>query len=277
MTTTISRQAPQVAQARSAAYTLIGYGFQYPDRALIESLADPNHWAHWPDVFAGIHPRISESLGIVRKTLQAQAATLAQGDDSDLSELSCRHDALFGHAVRGKCPTYEMEYGRTEIIRQASDLADISGFYHAFGLDFADGANGRPDHITAECEFMGALCAKESHALEHAAADGIGICVDAERLFLKEHLGRWLPAFAHRVLKADHDGLYGVVARFAVDFVEAECDQFEIQLGPTMLELKPADPVADREISCTPTNCGAQSSADQLVQLNTNVEENREQ
>lgn len=276
MTTTVSKQTPQIAQARSAAYTLIAYGFQYPDRALIETLSDPNHWAHWPDVLIGVHACTRESLGVIRDALQTQAATLAKGDDGDLSALSCRHDALFGHAVRGKCPVYEMEYGRTEIIRQASDLADISGFYRAFGLDFANGANGRPDHITAECEFMGALCAKESHALEQDGAEGIDVCVDAERSFLSEHLGRWLPAFVHRVQEADHEGLYGALARFAVDFVNAECDQFEIQVGPTTLELKPADPEADREISCTPKDCGAQSSADQFVQLNTELKNDQE-
>ncbi len=267
MTITVSTQAPQVVQARSAAYTLIAYALQYPDRELIETLANPEQWTDWPDVLKAADGAIYTPLQAVRDALLAEAEMLANCSDEQPCDLQCRHDILFGHAVRGKCPAYEMEYGRHEIIRQASDLADIAGFYGAFGLQFTDGADGRPDHISAECEFMSALCAKEAYALTRDDEEKVDVCVNAERAFLKDHLARWLPAFARRIEKADPTGLYGEIARFAEAFVKAECDNFDIHAGPQKLELRPTDPVLDRSISCGPADCGAQRSSEQFVQL----------
>jgi TorA maturation chaperone TorD len=182
-------------------------------------------------------------------------------------ELQECYDGLFGHAVRGQCPTYEMEYGRNEIIRQASDLADLAGFYRAFGLEISGGANGRPDHIATECEFMSALCLKEAHAYSQGDKQNADICLDAQRTFLRDHLARWLPALAHRIREADPDGLFTALARFADTFVAAECGHFDVNAGPATLELKPPDPVLDTTISCSSTGCGDGQTGEQLVQL----------
>lgn len=272
MTPPVADQTPQTAQARSAAYTLIAFGLRYPDRALIDTLADPRKWMDWPDVLRAVAPRIAEPLQAVR----AEVDALAGGSDGEPCELQERHDDLFGHAVRGQCPTYEMEYGGHEIIRQASDLADLAGFYRAFGLEFADGANGRPDHVTAECEFMSVVCAAEARALATGDDENVTVCADAERTFLRDHLARWLPAFAHRVEEVDPSGFYRAIVRFADVFVAAECDRFGVRAGPQTLELGPTDPVLDREISCGSADCGAESSGDRLVQLNASCESDPE-
>lgn len=272
MTTTSQTQSSQVAQARAAAYTLVAFGLQYPDRTLIETLAHPRQWADWPDVLATADKRILEPLWAVRQAAQAEADALPGSSDGEPRELQCRHDAIFGHAVRGKCPAYEMEYGRHEIIRQAADLADLAGFYRAFGLEFADGAEGRPDHVTAECEFMSALCAKEAHALTLDEQEHVDVCVDAQRSFLRDHLAQWLPALARHVEEADATGLYGVIARFAAALVDVECDQFEIHAGPATLEFRPADPVLDRTIDCGTADCGTKPAGETLVQLDVDPE-----
>ena len=256
-------QQLEVTQARSAAYAMLAHGFQYPDHSVIATLTDPQLWEGWPDVIGAIDGEAGVSLQSVRDLVKE----LAGCSDSDPREWQQLYDDLFGHAVRGKCPAYEMEYGRNEIIRQASDLADLAGFYRAFGLEIASDACGRPDHISAECEFMSALCAKEGHA--HAQGDdtNVDICLDGERAFLRDHLGRWLPALAHSVQAADEDGLFGALARFADAFVKAECSHFDIQAGPPTLELRPLDPVNDTQISCGPTGCGEGGANEPLVQL----------
>ena len=272
MTTTSSTQSVEVAQARAAAYALVAFALRYPDRALIETLADPPKWADWPDVLESFDKRVEKPLGAVRQAAQAVAESLLGSSDGEPRELQCRHDEIFGHAVRGKCPAYEMEYGRHEIIRQASDLADLAGFYRAFGLEFTDGAEGRPDHIIAECEFLSALCAREAHALTLDDPEHVDVCVDAQRSFLRDHLARWLPALARRVEEADATGLYGAIARFANALVDVECDHFDVQAGPATLELRPTDPVLDRSIDCATAGCGTKPAGDKLVQLDVDPE-----
>ena len=121
------------AQARAAAYALIAHGFQYPDEETLSALSEPMRWEHWPGVLERTDRPTKESLAFVRDAVKA----FANGSDDTRRELQERYDGLFGHAVRGACPAYEMEYGRNEIIRQASDLADLAGFYRAFGMEIA--------------------------------------------------------------------------------------------------------------------------------------------
>lgn len=260
-------QKSDLARARSAAYGLIALGFQYPDRETVATLADSRRWERWPDVLHEVDGHLQTSLQLVHDAVRA----CSDYSDDAHRELQERYDSLFGHAVRGRCPVYEMEYGRHEIIRQASDLADLAGFYRAFGLEIASGANGRPDHITAECEFMSALCSKEAHAYAQGDKKNADICLDAERAFLRDHLARWLPALAHRVQAADADGLFSALARFADALVKAECGHFDIHPGPSTLELKPPDPVLDTQISCGSTGSGDRPADDQLVQLGPNM------
>ncbi len=222
---------------------------------------------NWPGVLQEVDGQTKESLKFLRNAVRASADC---SDDAH-RELEQRYDGLFGHAVRGACPAYEMEYGRNEIIRQASDLADLAGFYRAFGLEIAPDATGRPDHIAAECEFMSALCSKEAHAYAQSDKDNADICVDAERAFLRDHLARWLPALAHRILEADGKGFFGALAQFADAFVQAECNHFDVHAGPQTLELRTPDPVLDTQISCGSAGCGDARSDEQLVQLGTDT------
>lgn len=263
----LSTKASELTPARAAAYGLIAHGFQYPDGDAISTLVDPARWESWPDMVQKTGGATEASL----RLLQNAVGALADCSDDARRALSQRYDDLFGHAVCGACPAYEMEYGRNEIIRLASDLADLAGFYRAFGLEIANGANGRPDHIVAECEFMSVLCSKEAYA--HAQGDKANaeICLDAERTFLRDHLARWLPALTHRLQQADPDGFFGALARFADAFVKDECSLFDIHAGPATLELRPADPVLDTQISCGSAGCGGGEPNEQLVQLGTHT------
>lgn len=256
------------AQARAAVYGLIAHGFQYPDAETVSTLVAPERWENWPGALHNADKNTRASLQFFRDAARA----FSDASEEAHRELRQRYDSLFGHAVHGRCPAYEMEYGRNEIIRQASDLADLAGFYGAFGLEVANDGNGRPDHITAECEFMSAVCSREAHAHIRGDKTNADICLDAERTFLRDHLARWLPSLAHRLKAADPDGLFGALARFADAFVTAECSYFDIHAGPPTLELRPPDPVLDRAISCGPVGCGEDRSDEQFVQLGLGME-----
>ena len=79
---------------------------------------------------------------------------------TDITALAEQYGMRVGHAVRGTCPPYELEYADGEIIQRASELADIAGFYEAFGLSSAGPEHDRPDHFSAECEFLQVMTIK---------------------------------------------------------------------------------------------------------------------
>lgn len=252
------------ARARSAAYAFLANALRYPDAEMMVSLMNFQCGSAGFGIFESSYPGLIEHLQAVTDELQRASGGL----ESLARALREVYLELFGHAVRGECPPYEMEYGKSEIIQQASELADIQGFYAAFGLAMVDRAHERTDHAAAECEFMSALASKLAYALEHHNCEAEKILADAQRSFLTDHLGRWLPAFARRLENADPDGFYGKIGAFIQKFIPAECEGMDASCGPVFLELRPIDPDRDMTIQCGIEECCPGGTSD-FVQIRT--------
>jgi TorA maturation chaperone TorD len=81
----------------------------------------------------------------------------------------------------------------------------------------------RLDQISVELEFLHVLAAKEAYALAHGhGEERLAIVRDATRKYLKEHLGRWAPAFAVQLESKAQDGPYAALARLLAAFVAEE-------------------------------------------------------
>jgi DMSO reductase family type II enzyme chaperone len=157
--------------------------------------------------------------------------------------------AAFGHAARGSCPLNEIEYGdiKADPLFQPHRLADLAAFYRAFGLEVTADAGERHDHICLELEFMCVLAAKEAYAVEHQLhADQFAQCRAAQKDFLREHLGRWTPAFTRRLAAATSEPSLRALAEFTRAFIESECVCFGVKPGSEELSLRPVDEAADR-------------------------------
>lgn len=160
---------------------------------------------------------------------------------------------LLGHTARSNCPPHELEYCHSEVFQQSQRLADIAGFYRAFGLEPAGAMSERPDHIIAEWEFLFVLAAKECHAIETGEADGAARCRDAQRLFLSEHASYWMPAFFERLRRADDSGFFGRAALLALDVLREWCETCGVTTGASWLELRT---ISDEDSNI---ECGADS------------------
>ena len=136
---------------------------------------------------------------------------------------------------------------RADPLFQPHRLADLAAFYRAFGLDMTPDATERQDHICVELEFMSVLAAKEAYALDQRlGGDAVEVCRDTERKFLREHLGRWVPAFGRRLLATAGPGALGALGDFVRAFVECECVRFGVRPGSEDLMLRPVDEEGER-------------------------------
>ncbi len=266
MLTDENRQALlEQAEVRGGVYGFLAAVLRYPDRGTLALLNEPGRWSGWSETLARTHPGLYKLLGDVRANLPSGQ------NDAPLADLQESHVVLFGHAVRGACPPYELEYEAGDIPQKSNELADIAGFYSAFGMEMDANAHERADHVAVQCEFMGVLALKEIYALETANADAQQVVSDAQRSFLADHSGRWMPAVASRLTKADPEGFYGRLGRFLGEFIASECDRFEVRQGPQLLELRPIDLERDANIECgVETSCpGASAPAEgqPLVQI----------
>ncbi len=102
--------------------------------------------------------------------------------------------------VRGQAPPYETSYesARSASGGQTHQMADIAGFYGAFGMRVE---GERPDNIVPELEFVALLHVKEAYARLSGETEGAQVCADSRAKFMREHLLPWLPAFRERVSK----------------------------------------------------------------------------
>lgn len=143
---------------------------------------------------------------------------------------------------------YETEYGLPHEFRQSQEMADICGFYRAFGLDLGGTVRERPDHLATELEFMYVLALKEAYALQAGVLEHVEVCEAAQRKFLGDHLGRWIEPFAHSV---DHNGSapYQTLANFTAAFVRNHAAALGVQPEPLRTaKLKPTP--FDPDFSC---------------------------
>jgi nitrate reductase assembly molybdenum cofactor insertion protein NarJ len=121
-------------------------------------------------------------------------------------------------------PVHETEWARDRSLGKATELADIAGFYRAFGVELGgDGlAREMADHLAVELEFYGILLLKERYLLQVGDEDGVAIVRDARRKFLQCHLGTFAGAVATLPDVAGHP-VFGPVFRWCADQVAADC------------------------------------------------------
>jgi TorA maturation chaperone TorD len=170
-----------------------------------------------------------------------------------------RYLELFGHTVRGLVSPYETEYGTDEsLFLPAHELADISAFLSAFGLALDAAAHERADHVRSECELMAFLARKEAFAREHEDVAMAEETRKAQRLFLRDHLGRFAPAFGAELARNDADGFYGELGQALRSFVTGDCARFDVSVGPPRLELRV---VSDDDVPSACDNCNGAEAA----------------
>lgn len=180
------------------------------------------------------------------------------------ARLERERQRLFGHTLRGAVCPYECEYGDPAPLRQAHQLADLVGFYHAFGLRPTGPAGGRGDHVACELEFFEFLSAKEAVALAGPDVEMAEVTRRAAKKFLRHHLGRFGIAFGHRLEATAREELFRCLGRACGAFLRAACAAFGVEAGSELLELRPAEPDA------VPMACGSDGGDDggpELVQI----------
>lgn len=227
--TTVAPPPAEWAQARGAVYGLLARALAYPE---------PEHRAEMA--------ALAESLASMRAGLSLTARALVGMMPAE-EERRAQYTRLFSHSTSRDFPMFETAYTAKELFRQTEEMADIAGFYRAFGVEAAPGAE-RVDHISAELEFMGFLAAKEAYARSGGSRNRVRQCRHAERLFLRDHLGGWAQALGGRLEQADPDGWYGQIGVLLRLWLAEECRGLRVR--PVILQPQetPAWPHPDDEV-----------------------------
>ncbi|MCE9552896.1 MAG: molecular chaperone TorD family protein [Planctomycetes bacterium] len=221
---------PAVSQARQILYRFIAM-----------ALADPRAGAWLELTSLPNNSLLNDAADLLRNEAAAASAELALGEQP-LEELNpapvvarlpaSRHalnelfESTFGLLASSTCPPHETDYINSKFTFQRSHaLADVSGFYQAFGLEPSPQRREQHDHIVLELEFMAFLLGLERRAAEcgdQGGAQRAAICRDAARRFLHEHLAWWAPAFGRLLGRENPGGYYEAVGVLLGALIAAE-------------------------------------------------------
>lgn len=119
------------------------------------------------------------------------------------------------------CSPYEADYTSTSPFMMARELADIAGFYRAFGCEASPGAAERVDHVGVELEFLALLALREHQA---GRMEDASLVADAQARFLEAHAARWLPAFAERLTLARGHAVFRSLGSLAARAVHVDAE-----------------------------------------------------
>ena len=271
------KDSPAVERAlgRSKMYLLISWSLLYPEDD--EFLDYPQSGEFVEDGRSALEGLSAALAGQGGEKARLKVAALLKHLDTieqwvatecthwTLTDLQAEHRRVFSNVITLDCPPYETLFGNDHVFVQAHVMGDIAGFYKAFGLELSRDIHERLDHLSVELKFMHFLAYKESYALCHDSADKTQIVVDAQKKFLKNHIGRWVPLFSRMLVKKADTGFFRYLAEFTADCMDFDA----LYLGVVPQPYSETDyrPATFNVPEGQTYECGAQDQGNELSML----------
>ncbi|MHC4522721.1 MAG: TorD/DmsD family molecular chaperone [Planctomycetota bacterium] len=199
--------------ARSTIYSILAPPFAYPTDEYLKELQSG-------EVVASLKKALSlfsEEGEVVEEEEKFCEAVEKEIPSLDVKDLEAEYNRIFSMGLM--CPHNETEYSSSHVFMKGQDLADIAGFYNAFGFKMSSQEKALVDFIGTELEFMHVVTFKEHHALEKGDTEHAETCREAQGKFLKGHLGTWATAFSKVLSAMTHLEYFRTLGRLLDEFV----------------------------------------------------------
>ena len=196
---------------RAAWFKLFSLLFRFPDEGFVEH----------------VKTAVSElPVEVLDAELQSSAAAFKQATaDAVSGDFVTEYSQLFTGA--GLCRANENDYEKLSF-SMTEKLADVAGFYSAFGFEISADVGERPDFIGTELDFVHLLLLKKAYALKLGWSEQAEITAKALNGFMESHFIKWVPklCIALREL-AKTGGIYATAADALTALVASENRRLE--------------------------------------------------
>jgi TorA maturation chaperone TorD len=196
-----------ISQSRSALYELLSQLTLFPPRAeWVEALRSGDLRGAFSDLFS------AETLALLRE--------IPPPDDELLHTLKRDFHRLFQVPGDGYTRPYEAVYtDQREVagelvggLLMGESTVEVQKLYDGAGLTLSADVKELPDHIGVELAFMSFLCSQEAEARQRGDGKGLGVVLQKEVVFLREHLARWAGDLCAEIRTSARTGLSKAVA-----------------------------------------------------------------
>ena len=201
----VKTQADELVQ-RAAWFKVFSLLFRYPNDELIELLKD------------GVSELPTE---VLKTEMRINAEPFRRAvADATAEQITLEYSSLFTGA--GLCRANENDYEKLSF-SMTEKLADVAGFYQAFGFEVQDDIGERPDFISTELDFINLLLLKQAYAVKNGWSEQAGISADALNRFIEEHFVRWVPKLCYALRElASEGGIYATASDALAAMVDSE-------------------------------------------------------
>ncbi|MFH1141930.1 MAG: molecular chaperone TorD family protein [Chloroflexota bacterium] len=161
---------------------------------------------------------ITLRLDSLHKELERMKSCLTSPESR--TQLAVDYVKLFRGPVKAEVYPYESLHTDGEAM--GSSTIDVMERYREAGLAVSKDFKDLPDHVSVELEFMHYLCSMQLQCLERKDAAGELQFNLLRGSFLKEHLAKWVPGFADKILTSAASPFYSGLAKVTKEFINEE-------------------------------------------------------
>ncbi len=220
-------------------YKILSLGLSYPERG------------NWETLLKLTAEADSLAEGELKSMISDYRGMLADRMDR-IDEVKSEYLSIFdlGRAIA----PYETEHIQEKVSRKPFELADIAGFYSAFGFSLDEDKEHKEvfDHISVELEFMAIITFKEGYAIELKLVDEAMIVRDARLKFFNEHLAKWGVTYCRLILELENHEYFKKLAYILQFVLNLECEKYGLDMAsfePEIINDEPDEVRAD-ELTC---------------------------
>jgi TorA maturation chaperone TorD len=213
----------RLARIRRDGYGLLAAALLYPDDARLARLAAAaRRWLRDRPELSGL---------ALHRPWTALLRTLAATRPQEGPALRRAFTEACASPRDGACSLYESQYvpGSPQITPVL--IAALEREYAEAGLAPSPALGEPADHLAVELEYMAVLADREASAWRRGLpADAAGALWRQQR-FMRQHLGRWAPRAARRLIALDPVPFYRAVAEGLLAFVCHDRDLIDLLLA----------------------------------------------
>lgn len=209
----------ETAKQRSSIYGFLSLIYRAEaGKTLIRRIKDPGHFS----VLSGMGLNLEDDF-------------IKKPEDELLEDLAVEYTRLFVGPGKHISPHESVHHERGDGdwgTLWGADTVAVKKFIAASGLKYCSGYTGLPDHISVELEFMQRAVRREVQAREENDDDGALCCLRMQKIFIDEHLIKWVPVFCDKIISeaelSFYRGMAGVTRNF-IEFEKEEIDKYILE------------------------------------------------
>lgn len=168
-----------------------------------------------------VYDELVRSLQILEIELANDAKSLFEHYESaGQQSVLIEYTRLFIGPFKTIAPPYSSVYLSNDGTIFGVETQQVLDFYHQSGVEFDFSINELPDHIAVELEFLHYLSAQEIITLEKGNMQLAANYTDLQKVFLDNHLKKWVPEFCKRINSDTNEPFYRSLATLFANLIQ---------------------------------------------------------